>query len=146
MNDPLIRTCRFWKGLAIFLGLLSATLMAILVVGFTCARYDLMTHYNLYYLMWKSGYRRYEAPVALSGMFHDISYRDSLIGMSVEEFLKRFPATFYEVKVPPPIAAPNQRWFVDDYAQSIRPTGPGGMCWEAVFENNRLIHISFHKG
>ena len=128
------------------LGIALACTMVLLLVGMFLAKQSLSTHYNLYYLMWKNGFRCYEAQVALSGMFHDNEFRKSLNGITVSEFESRFPSTFYEVRKLPPIAKESQRFFIDSYERSIREDGSFGMVWLAVFENGRLIELYFSKG
>ena len=128
------------------LGFALACTMALFLAGMFLAKQSLSTHYNLYYLMWKKGFRHYEAPVALSGMLHDKEFRLSLNGITVSEFESRFPSTFYEVRKLPPIAKEGQRFFIDSYERSIREDGSFGMVWLAVFENGRLIELYFSKG
>jgi hypothetical protein len=115
----------------------------LLGAGWFFAKQDLSTHYNLYYLMWKAGIRRYEASVVLAGMFHDNRFQESLKGGTLQDFESRFPSTFHEVRKLPPIAKENQRFFIDSYEQSIR--GSFGMVWTAVFENDKLIELRFSK-
>ena len=124
---------------------LLAAIGAIACVGFL-AKQSLSTHYNLYYLMWKAGIRPYDSVIARAGMIHDLDYRNSLKGMSVEEFEKVFPSTFYEVETLPPIARPGQRFFIDDYRQSRNEAGRFGMVWLAIFESGRLVELEFSKG
>ena len=124
---------------------LACTVM-ILLTGLFLAKQSLSTHYNLYYLMWKNGRRGYDAPVALSGMFHDQEFRQSLRGITISEFVAKFPSTFYEVRKLPPIAKKGQRFFIDSYESSIREDGSFGMVWLAVFENSKLIELDFSKG
>ena len=139
-------TIRRLRLCVIFLGLALACTMALLLAGMYLAKQSLLTHYNLYYLMWKQDFRRYEAPVALSGIFHDHKFRKSLIGITVSEFQSRFPSTFYEVRKLPPIAKDGQQYFIDNYERSIRENGALGLVWLAVFENGRLVEFDFSKG
>ena len=139
-------TIRRFRLCVIGLGLALACTMVLLLAGMYLAKKSLSTHYNLYYLMWKNGFRRYEAPVALSGMFDDQEFRRSLIGITVSDFESRFPLTFYEVRKLPPIAKEGQRYFIDNYERSIREDGAFGMVWLAVFENGRLVELYFSKG
>jgi len=118
---------------------------AISCVGFL-AKQSLSTQYNLYYLMWKAGMRPYDSVVARAGMFHDHEFTSSLKGMSMEEFEKLFPSTFYEVETLPPIARPGQRFFIDDYHQSRKEAGGFGMVWLAIFESGKLVELEFSKG
>ena len=101
---------------------------------------------NLYYLMWRAGLRPYDSIVARAGMYHDHGFRDSLAGISIEQFERIFPNTFYEVQVLPPSAKPRQRYFIDDYQQSRSPNGHFGPVWLAVFEDGRLLALDYSKG
>ena len=134
------------RRLIIALSLLSLFLLGSLVVVIDLARQDARTHYNLSYLLWKSGLKPYEPSVALLGMIHDQEFRQELNGISRSEFEKRFPSTFYEVKTLPSIAKPGQRYFIDDYQQAQREDGGFGDVWLAVFENDRLVELDIHKG
>jgi hypothetical protein len=134
------------RRLIIALSLLSLFLLGALVVVIGLARQDAGTHYNLGYLLWKSGLKPYEASVALPGMTHDQEFRQELHGISPSEFEKRFPSTFYEVKTLPPMAKPGHRYFIDDYQQAQREEGGFGFVWLAVFENDRLIGLDIFKG
>jgi hypothetical protein len=109
------------------------------------AKQGLTTHYNLYYLLWKAGIRPYERPVAFAGLIHDRSYRQRFIGMTVEQIEHAFPNTFYKVRKLPPIAKPNQEFYIDDYQQARREEGGYGMCWRAIFEDGRLIELEIVK-
>ena len=145
MSDP-SRAAKRWKRTSIMLAIaLVGVIGSIVCIGFL-AKQSLATQYNLYYLMWKGGLRPYDPSVARSGMIHDHSFRDSLNGISIVEFEKVFPSTFYEVETLPPIAKPNQRFFIDDYHQSKRDAGGFGMVWLAIFEGGRLIELEFSKG
>jgi hypothetical protein len=134
------------RRLAVALSLLSLFLFGALVVVIELARQDARTHYNLSYLLWKSGLKPYEPSVALLGMIHDQEFRQKLNGISPSEFEKRFPSTFYEVKTLPPISRPGQRYFIDDYQQAQREDGGFGGVWLAVFEDDRLVELYIHKG
>ncbi|MES2995649.1 MAG: hypothetical protein V4733_02450 [Verrucomicrobiota bacterium] len=123
-------------------GMLLVSLIAVLFL----ARQSSSTHYNLSYLLWKGGLKGYDSSVALPGMIHDHNYRQALIGMSLSDFEARFPSTFYEVKTPPPIAKPGQRYFIDDYHQAQRQEGGFAFVWYAVFEENRFIELDIFKG
>jgi hypothetical protein len=83
--------------------------------------------------------------VALGGLFHDHKYREHLIGMSKEDFILKFPNTFWKVVKPAPIAQPGQEWYVNDYESSRNEVG-GGPAWTAIFENGRLVEFDFFKG
>jgi hypothetical protein len=109
------------------------------------ASQDSSTHWNLSYVMWKHGLRSYDSSTALGGLFHDRAYREALIGMSETEFQTTFPNTFYEIQNPPPIAKPEQRWFIEGYAESKRPDG-GGPGWHVVFEKGKVVEIDYFKG
>lgn len=106
------------------------------------ASYDLSTHYNLYYSDWKEGKRAYEPVVALKGMYHDLEFRDSLKGMTVAEFERKFPNTFFEIQGGEPDA--HRRSFIDSYEDAKK--GNASYGWIAVFENDRLIELEFTKG
>lgn len=136
---------RRWRRTAIVLAVTTTCSLALLAVTAFFATQTLSTHYNLYYLLWKVGLRSYEQPVALAGLFHDHGYRHQLIGMTVAEFERTFPNTFYEVRKLPPIAKPNQVFYIDDYQSAQREDGLYGMCWKAVFEDGRLIEFEFFK-
>ena len=133
------------RKLIIALSLLSLFLLKALVVVIYLARQDAGTHYNLNYLLWKNGLKRYEQSVALQGMTHDQEFRKNLNGISPTEFEKLFPSTFYEVKTLPPSALPGQRYFISDYDQAQRAGGGFGFVWLAVFENDRLIDLNIFK-
>jgi len=132
--------------------MLTGTLFSMLIVaivailiGVFLAKQSLRTHYNLYYLMWKSGMRLYERDVALEGMIHDDRFRKSLAGISVSEFNFRFPSTFFELKRLPPTAKSNQRYFIDDYAQAQREDGRFVFVWLAIFEDGKLVELEIYK-
>jgi len=145
MSDPSKCTKR-WKQASIILTIaLLAAFAGLGCIAFLATQ-SLTTHYNLYYLMWKAGLRPYDSIVARSGMIHDLSFRDSLNGISIEEFEKVFPSTFHEVTTLPPIAKPDQRFFIDDYHQSKNEAGGFRMVWLAIFENGKLIELEFSKG
>ena len=145
MSDP-SQAAKRWRLATITLAVaLTAAIVTIACIGFL-AKQSMATHYNLYYLMWKAGLRPYDSFVARAGMIHDREFRDSLSGLSVEEFEKIFPSTFYEVETLPPIAKPDQKFFIDDYHQSKREAGGFGMVWLAIFEDGRLIELEFSKG
>ncbi len=127
------------------LGFALACTVVLLLTGWFLAKQPLSTDYNLYYLMWKKGLRGYDSEVALSGMFHDREFCQSLLGITVSEFEARFPSTFYEVRKLPPVAKEGQRFFIDSYEQSKREDGSIGMGWLAVFESGKLIEFEFSK-
>ena len=120
-------------------------LVALLIILFL-ARQSSSTHYNLSYLLWKAGLKGYESSVALPGMIHDHTFRQKLVGISLADFEAQFPSTFYEVKTPPPIAKPGQRYFINDYHQAQRKDGGFGFVWYAVFEEGRLVELDISKG
>ncbi len=138
-------TPRWHQKVIVLLGLATGGLSGILLVLLFLARQSSTTHYNISYLLWKGGFKPYEASVALPGMLHDIKFRQSLVGISLVKFESRFPSTFYEVKALPPIAKQNQRYFISDYQQAQRADGHFAMVWAAVFEDGRLIEIYFAK-
>lgn len=125
--------------------LLLALPTALLALTVFLSLQSLGTQYNLYYILWKTGLRSYEPQVALSGIFHDHSYRDHFLGMSQAEFESHFPATFHRVVRQPPIARDGDLYFVSDYRQARDETGAFGMCWMAVFRDDRLIEFTFAK-
>ncbi len=134
---------RVWSTLkAVLLFLPSITLAFVLFL----ASQSLGTQYNLYYLLWKAGIRRYEPQVALSGIFHDHAYREHFVGMTQAEFEKHFPSTFHRVRRQPPIAAPGEAFYIDDYSQSIREDGRFDMCWFVVVRENKVVKFSLAKG
>ena len=139
-------TFRFYRRILASLILASGLLLVTLIIILFLARQSSSTHYNLSYLLWKGGLKGYEPSVALPGMFHDHSYRKKMIGSSLTDFEARFPSTFYEVKTPPPIAKPNQRYFINDYHQAQREEGGFGFVWYAVFEDGRLVELDISKG
>lgn len=134
------------RRLIIALSLLSLFLFGSLVVVIDLARQDSRTHYNLSYLLWKSGLKPYEESVVLLGMTHDEKFRQKLHGISPTEFERIFPSTFYEVKTLPPAAKAGHRYFIDDYQQAQRAEGGFGFVWLAVFDNDRLIELDVYKG
>jgi hypothetical protein len=81
--------------------------------------------------------------VALSGIFHDYAFRQSLLGSTMHQFEERFPHSFFKVVKPPPIAKPGQIYMISDLPQSRSSDGHFGFCWLAVFENDRLIEFEF---
>lgn len=127
------------------LSAVSISLFAVVVVVLALARQDSATHYNLGYLLWKSGLKNYEARVALPGMTHDHRFRNSLVGITPEDLEKRFPATFYEVQNLPPIAKLGERYFINDYQQSRSADGSFSFVWLAVFDHDRLTTIDISK-
>lgn len=108
------------------------------------ASYDLNTHYNLYYVDWKNGKRRYESIVALCGMFHDNAFRDSLKGMPLGKFEEKFPNTFFEIKYRDEKPNRTHRVFIADYQQAME--GRTSYGWVAQFENDRLVELEYTKG
>jgi hypothetical protein len=134
------------RRLIIALSVLTLFLSGALVVVIFLARQDAGTHYNLSYLLWKSGLKPYEQSIALPGMTHDKEFRQELHGITPSEFEKRFPSTFYEVKTLPSIAKPGQRYFINDYQQAQREEGGFSFVWLAVFDNDRLIELDVFKG
>lgn len=136
---------RFWKRFTKVLGCL------VLLLGFTIAVLlhfaclDLRSHRNLSYLLWKHGHRPYEPAVALGGLYHDKSYRASLIGMEKRDFDRIFTEGFYEVQHLPPAAKAGERWYVNDYRASVN-RGELDMKWIAIFAGERLVYFDFGKG
>ncbi len=127
------------------LSVVSISLFAAGVVILALARQDSATHYNLGYLLWKSGLKNYEAGITLPGMTHDHQFRNSLVGITPEDLEKRFPATFYEVQNLPPIANPGERYFINDYQQSRSADGSYSFVWLAIFDHDRLTTIDISK-
>ena len=107
------------------------------------ASYNLMTHYNLYYLNWKAGKRPYEAEVALSGMHHDREFRNSLKGITVDEFNRRFPSSFYEIRYPNDESPREKRIFINSYEQAMK--GEASYGWRVEFQNDRLTEFEMYK-
>lgn len=107
------------------------------------ASYNLGTHYNLYYLNWKAGKRPYEAQVALSGMYHDRQIRNSLKGITVEEFNRRFPSTFYEIRYPNDELPQHKRIFTHSYEHAMK--GEAAHGWRVEFQNDRLTEFEMYK-
>jgi hypothetical protein len=124
----------------------SGFLLVTLIIIIFLARQSSSTHYNLSYLLWKGGLKGYESSVALPGMIHDHAFRQKMVGISLADFEARFPSTFYEVKTPPPIAKPGQRYFINDYHQAQREDGGFGFVWYAVIEDGRLVELDISKG
>ena len=104
-------------------------------------------HRNLYYTLWKMGLRDYDQTIALAGIIHDREFRESLGGLTVEEFEKVFPDTFYEMQSRPPSAIESRSYFIDNYSAS-RSDGQQYpfVGWVAIFENGRLVELRFEKG
>ena len=123
--------------------------MILIVLG-ACAFYmatlSLSDHRNLYCTLWKMGLRDYEQGVAKAVLL-DREFRESLKGLTVEEFEKVFPNTFYEMQSRPPSAIEGRSYFVDSYSAS-RSDGQQYpfVGWVAVFENGRLVKVEFDKG
>ncbi len=117
--------------------------MLLALTAFLAAQ-NLNTHYNLYYVLWKAGIRRYEPAVALGGLLHDLTYRQRFIGMSTKQFMRVFPGTFYQVRKRPPILKPSQELYITNYAQA--ESGDIGAGWEVTFEDGRVIEFDFGKG
>ena len=119
--------------------------IGVILIGVFLAKQSLNTHFNLYYLMWKSGMRLYEREVALQGMIHDDRFRKSLAGISSSELESRFPSTFFEMRHLPPTAKGNQRYFIDDYAQAQRADGSINFVWHVMFEDDKLVELEICK-
>ena len=142
MNESSSGTAlRRWKRFAA----LAVTSAALLSATAFLAVQGLGPHYNLSYLLWKSGLRSYERRIAFSGLFPDHAYRRHFIGMPVEQFQKSFPNTFYKTRTQRPNAKPNQQFYIDDYELAQREEWFYGMGWEAVFEDGRLVEFNFFK-
>lgn len=136
-----------WKRLALGLSAICLILVSLIACGLHMARLSLSDHRNLYYTLWKSGLRDYDQTVAKAGMFHDREFRESLKGLTVEEFKKVFPNTFYEMQSRPPSAIEGRSYFVDNHSasRSDRQQYPF-VGWVAVFENGRLVEVEWDKG
>ena len=145
-TDACSVAARRWRRATIALAFAFCLSVALLVAFSFLSLQDLNTHYNLYYLMWKAGLRPYEPAVVFGGLFHDLSYRNRFLGLSPEEFMRRFPNTFYKVRSRPPILKPNQDLYINNYQQAIGEPGILGACWEALFEDGRLIEFDYGKG
>ena len=145
MSQPSI-TPKKWKRTAIgasvacfiFIGLFACTLYL--------ARLSLSDHRNLYYTLWKAGLREYDWTVAKGGMLHDHEFRESLRGLTIKEFEKRFPITFYEMQTPPPNAKEDRSYFVDNYFASQAGGHQYGFVWVVVFEKGKLLEFGNDKG
>ena len=124
---------------------LAVTIAALLLVTAFLATQALGPHYNLSYLLWKSGLGSYERRVAFAGLLRDPAYRRHFIGMPIEQFQKSFPNTFYKARTQRPNAKPNQEFYIDDYQLAQREEWFYGMGWEAVFEDGRLVEFKFFK-
>jgi len=138
---------KFWRRTAILCAVLCALLA--LVIGFMLymARQPSNDHKNLYYVMWKLGLRDYASNIALPGMVHDQSFRESLRGISVDEFQELFPATFYEMEWSPRPDTPQKRtYWVDDYQAATSSGHLYGIHWVAIFEGGKLVALEFDKG
>lgn len=146
MTPPTPDKTARWRSVAIISLLALALVMTLLVAVVFLARQSLSTHYNLYYVMWKASLRPYDSLIARSGMFHDQDFRSSLLGISEDDFERRFPSTFFKIQSPPVSAKPNQTYYTDNYNQ----TRPGahfyGPSWIAIFEDGRLISLEYDKG
>lgn len=136
-----------WRRLAIGASATSLLLMALGVCAFYTATLSLSDHRNLYYTLWKLGLRDYDQTVAKAGMFHDRPFRESLKGLTVEEFETVFPNTFFEMQGRPPCAIDGRSYFVDSYPAS-RSDGQSRpfVGWVAEFENGRLVGVEWEKG
>ena len=132
--------------LNIILSVIILFLLAFLTTLLFLAQQNSLTQYNLSYLLWKYNLREYEANITLPGMTHDTSYRDSLIGQPIDTFIKIFPNTFYELKSPPPISEPNQKFFISNHKMAQRKDGSFEFVWCAIFEDGKLIKLYYTKG
>lgn len=135
-----------WRLIALASAAVTAlSLIVVFIVAFL-ARQDLDTHYNLYYLLWKAGLRRYEPAVALGGLFHDHSYRARYVGMPIVEFLQIFPNTFYKVRNVPPVIKSNEELYITDYARSVSDSMYDGAGWEVTVRDGHVVEFDFGKG
>lgn len=136
-----------WKRLSIGAFAFCVILTGLVACAFYCATLSLSDHRNLYFTLWKMGLRDYDQTVAKAGMFDDREFRDSLKGLTVEEFEKVFPNTFYEMHSPPPSAIEGRSYLVDNYSasRSIDQKYPF-VGWVAIFENGRLVELEWEKG
>jgi hypothetical protein len=141
---PTCRSRRFSK-VSLASSFFAAVLALALGVVLFLSVQTLGTQYNLYYLLWKAGIRKYEPQVALAGMFHDHAFRQRFIGMSRADFERRFPSTFYQLRRQPPIATAGEVYFISDYRQATDDSGAFGMCWMAVFRDDRLVAFDYAK-
>jgi hypothetical protein len=145
MTQPSI-TPKKWKRLAMGASAVCIALTGVFACALYMARMPLTDHRNLYYTLWKLGIREYDWTVTKAGMSNDHGFRESLQGLSIEEFNKTFPNTFYEMQSPPPGAKEGQTYFTDNYFAS-RPGGHQyGFMWIIVFEDGRLIRFGNDKG
>ena len=143
-SEPTCRFPRFSKVSLASTLLVVALMLGLGVVLFLSVQ-PLGTQYNLYYLLWKAGVRKYESQVALAGIFHDHDFRQSFTGLSRSDFERRFPSTFYQVRRQPPIAKAGEVYFISDYRQATDESAAFGMCWMAVFRDDRLVEFDFAK-
>ena len=141
---PTCKSPRFFKATLFSLFLAAAPALALGLLLFLSVQ-TLGTQYNLYYLLWKAGFRTYEPQVALAGMFHDHAFRQRFIGMSRADFERRFPSTFYQLRRQPPIAKAGEVYFISDYRQATDESGAFSMCWMAVFRDDRLVEFDYAK-
>ena len=126
--------------------LVAVLLLVVIVCGFHMARLTLSDHHNLYYTLWKAGLRDYDWTVASGGLLHDQEFRESLKGLTIEEFEARFPNTFYEMQTPPPNAIEGRSYYTDNYFSSRSDGHQYGFGWVVVFEDGRLLEFGYEKG
>ena len=136
---------RKWKQLAIGMFLIGILLLVIVTCGFYTARLTLSDHRNLYYTLWKAGFRDYDWTVTKGGLLHDQEFREALRGLTVEEFEQRFPNTFYEMKSLPPNAVEGRTYYTDNYFSSRSGGHQYGFGWVVVFGNGRLLEFGYEK-
>jgi hypothetical protein len=135
-----------WKQLAIAALALCLILIGIIAFILDAARLSLSDHHNLYYTLWKHGLRDYDWTVTDGRMLHDHEFRESLHGLTLEEFENRFPNTFHKMQTPPPDAQAGRSYYTDNYFAS-QPNGhQHGFGWVVVFENGRLLEFGYEKG
>lgn len=135
-----------WKCLTVGVSAACFILIALIACALYMARLSLSDHHNLYYILWKAGLREYDWTVAKGGMLHDQGFRESLRGLTIEEFEKRFPSTFYEMQSPPPNAKEDRSYFTDNYFASRSDGHQYGFGWVVVFEKGRLLEFGYEKG
>ena len=136
-----------WKALAIVSTALCLLLMFVMTCGFYLARLNQMDHHNLYYKLWKAGLRDYDWSIASRGMTHDLKFRQSLHGSTLEEFEERFPNTFHEKSGRVTKPSNNRHViYARDY-EYFETSGPlEGSGWKAIFIRGKLVDLSWDKG
>ena len=144
-SDALAAVIR-WRRLAIGWAVAFCLCFVLLASVVLLSLLELNDRHNLYYLLWKAGIRRYDAPIALDGLIHDDHFHRGLIGISTEAFLRQFPNTFHKVHSRQHDLTSNQVLYIDDYRKATQESGSVCNCWHAVFEDDQLVSFEFCKG